>query len=76
VTAVADRGNEAELTLAPSAQPSEVLRALVARADLTRFEVREPSLHEIFKRTVGSTGGGPGGDAGVGAGGDTVGDGA
>jgi len=53
VTAVHDRGNEAELTLAPDADPTELIRALVERADLTRFEVREPSLHEIFKRVAG-----------------------
>lgn len=53
VKAVADRGNEAELTLEPDADPTKLLRALVERADLTHFEVREPSLHEIFKRVAG-----------------------
>jgi len=53
VTGVADRGNEAELTLAPDADPTALLRELVDRAELTRFEVREPSLHEIFKRVAG-----------------------
>ena len=39
--------------LAPDADPQAVLRALIERADVERFEVREPSLHEIFKRIVG-----------------------
>jgi ABC-2 type transport system ATP-binding protein len=53
VTHFSDHGNEAELALAEDAQPPAVLRALLDRADLTHFEVREPSLHEIFKRVVG-----------------------
>jgi ABC-2 type transport system ATP-binding protein len=56
VTAVADHGQEAELTLTPGADPAPLLRALLERAELTGFEVREPSLHEIFKRVVGSEG--------------------
>jgi ABC-2 type transport system ATP-binding protein len=55
VAAVHDRGREAELTLEPGADPTRVLRALLERTDLTRFEVRAPSLHEIFKRVVGTT---------------------
>ncbi|MFV1957830.1 MAG: ABC transporter ATP-binding protein [Planctomycetota bacterium] len=50
VAAVDDRGHEAELLLEDDADPQVLLRALVERADLSRFEVREPSLHEIFKR--------------------------
>ena len=53
VAHVDDRGQEAELLLAPGADPAVLLRALLERADLTRFEVREPSLHEVFKRVVG-----------------------
>lgn len=53
VTAVADRGNEAELTLEPDADSTALLLELVERADLTRFEIHEPSLHEIFKRVAG-----------------------
>ncbi len=53
VTEVADHGNEAELTLAPGADGQAVLRALLERGDVTRFELREPSLHEIFKRVAG-----------------------
>jgi ABC-2 type transport system ATP-binding protein len=54
VAAVADHGNEAELTLEPGADPARLLRALVERAEVRYFEVREPSLHEIFKRVVGA----------------------
>jgi ABC-2 type transport system ATP-binding protein len=53
VTEVSDHGQEAELALAPDASPETVLRALLERAEVTRFEVREPSLHEIFKRVAG-----------------------
>jgi len=53
VTEIADHGNEAELLLLDGTDPAEVLRALVLRANLTGFEVRAPSLHEIFKRVVG-----------------------
>jgi ABC-2 type transport system ATP-binding protein len=57
VTHVDDRGREAELTLTPDADPAALLRALLERAELTRFEVRAPSLHEIFKRVVGGADG-------------------
>jgi ABC-type uncharacterized transport system ATPase subunit len=53
VTEVSDHGQEAELALAPDADPERVLRAVLERAEITRFEVREPSLHEIFKRVAG-----------------------
>ncbi len=54
VTHVADHGNEAELTLAKGADGQAVLHALVARGAVTRFDLREPSLHEIFKRVAGA----------------------
>ncbi|MDF1700076.1 MAG: ATP-binding cassette domain-containing protein [Planctomycetota bacterium] len=53
VTAVADHGNEAELTLEAGADGQALLHALLARGAVTRFELREPSLHEIFKRVAG-----------------------
>lgn len=53
VTAVSDHGNEAELTLDPDADTNALLAALLERARVTRFDVREPSLHEIFKRMAG-----------------------
>lgn len=54
VESVAARGNEAELALAPGAEANAILSALIERADIKRFEVREPSLHEIFKRVAAS----------------------
>jgi ABC-2 type transport system ATP-binding protein len=54
VLEVSDHGREAELTLREGADPTAVLRALLDRADVDRFEVRDPSLHEIFKRMVGT----------------------
>jgi ABC-2 type transport system ATP-binding protein len=56
VEAVSDHGQEAELTLAPGADPTRVLRAVLDRAEVTRFEAREPSLHEVFKRIAGAEG--------------------
>lgn len=52
VQEASDRGNEAELTLVPGANPDVLLRALLERASITRYEIREPSLHEIFKRVA------------------------
>jgi ABC-2 type transport system ATP-binding protein len=53
VQGVSDHGNEAELSLEAGADTTALLHALVDRAELTRFDVREPSLHEIFKRVAG-----------------------
>lgn len=53
VTSVADAGNDAELALAPDADPNALLAALLERGVVRRFELRDPSLHEIFKRVVG-----------------------
>lgn len=54
VAEVTNHGNEAELTLEPGADGQALLRALLARGEVQRFELREPSLHEIFKRVAGS----------------------
>jgi len=53
VTRVADAGRSAELFLAPGADAQAVLAALVGRVTVRRFDLTEPSLHEIFVRTVG-----------------------
>ena len=53
VSEVTNHGNEAELTLEPGADGQALLRALLERGDVMRFELREPSLHEIFKRVAG-----------------------
>ncbi|MEO8293994.1 MAG: ATP-binding cassette domain-containing protein, partial [Gemmatimonadota bacterium] len=49
VTWVDDSGSSAEVELAPSAEPGDLLKALVDRGvGLVRFEVLEPSLQSIF----------------------------
>jgi ABC-2 type transport system ATP-binding protein len=58
VAAVSNHGLEAELTLAPGADPNALLAALAQRGTVLRFEVRAPSLHEIFKKAVGAGAGG------------------
>jgi len=41
-------GNSAELTLPPGVDSQEILRTAMARERVLKFEVREPSLEEIF----------------------------
>jgi ABC-2 type transport system ATP-binding protein len=54
VRKVDDYGQYAEVELAPAADPQRILGALVASgARLSRFELREPSLHKIFIDLVG-----------------------
>ena len=53
VVAATVKGVEAELALAPEADTDALLAALVERAEIRRFELKEPSLHEIFKRIAG-----------------------
>ena len=53
VQRVNDAGKHAELTLADDADPQALLKTLVDRTRISRFDTREPSLHEIFVRAVG-----------------------
>jgi ABC-2 type transport system ATP-binding protein len=53
VLRVNDAGRSAELFLAPGADPQAVLAALVGRVAVRRFDLTEPSLHEVFVRAVG-----------------------
>ncbi|MEM9305201.1 MAG: ATP-binding cassette domain-containing protein [Pseudomonadota bacterium] len=48
-----DSGKQAELYLDPETDPQAVLRALTERVTIRRFDVRAPSLHEIFVQSVG-----------------------
>lgn len=48
-----DAGVHAELSLAPDADPDALLALLVGRIRIRRFELVEPSLHELFVRSVG-----------------------
>jgi ABC-2 type transport system ATP-binding protein len=57
VSRVDDQNRVLELELAPSATPQQLLQRLVAAgAAITRFELVQPSLHEIFLQKVGATG--------------------
>jgi len=48
-----DYGNYVEVRLAPGADAQDLLRLASANARLTKFEVMEPSLEEIFIEAVG-----------------------
>jgi len=52
VERVNDAGRRAELSLAPDADPDAILRALIGRLRISRFDTRAASLHEIFVRSV------------------------
>jgi ABC-2 type transport system ATP-binding protein len=47
-----DKGNQVEIKLLPGADAQAVLAALVGRVRVSRFEVTEPSLEEIFILSV------------------------
>jgi ABC-2 type transport system ATP-binding protein len=55
VSRVNDSGKHAELTPEDGADAQAMLRTLVDRLTIRRFDTREPSLHEIFVRAVGRT---------------------
>ena len=56
VAKVDDNNRYFEIELAPGAEPGTLLRRLVdAGADITRFELVQPSLHQIFLDKVGAT---------------------
>src|ERR1700739_1660677 len=48
-----DYSGQVEIELKPGANAQELLRAAVDKAVITKFELMEPSLEEIFIRTVG-----------------------
>ncbi len=48
-------GNYVEVRLAPGADPQQLLRAVAERSRVSKFELMEPSLEEIFIETVGKT---------------------
>jgi ABC-2 type transport system ATP-binding protein len=48
-------GRHQEVYLVEGASPDELLTALVGRTSVRKFEVRRPSLHEVFLRAVGRT---------------------
>ena len=48
-----DSGKSAEVFLKEGVDPQQILQQLVGRVSIRRFDIREPSLHEIFLRAVG-----------------------
>jgi ABC-2 type transport system ATP-binding protein len=53
VAAVKPEGRRLNVTLKNGADPQDLLKALVERARVRAFEIKRPSLHEIFVRLVG-----------------------
>jgi ABC-2 type transport system ATP-binding protein len=53
ITRVNDAGKHAEFVLAPGNEPDDILKQLVGKVKVRRFDTREASLHEIFVRSVG-----------------------
>jgi len=53
VAAIRPDGRRLDVTLRDGADPQELLRILVDRSRVRAFEVKHPSLHEIFVRLVG-----------------------
>ena len=53
VRRVNDSGKQAELFMDEGADPQRILAELVGKVNVRRFDLRDPSLHEIFIRTVG-----------------------
>jgi ABC-2 type transport system ATP-binding protein len=48
-----DAGKHAEIFLERNVDPQDILRELVGKVRIQRFDIRTPSLHEIFVRAVG-----------------------
>ena len=55
VKAYNNYGNYVEVQLAHGADPQQLLRLVMERSRVNRFELMEPSLEEIFKEVVGKT---------------------
>ena len=55
VTRVESQGNKLEITLTENADAQKLLRSLVDRVRVQAFEVKVPSLHEIFVNLVGKS---------------------
>ena len=63
VTVVSDSGRFAEMRLEDGADPQTVLQEAAARLRVSRFEIVEPSLHDIFVSKVTTSGDAAGGAA-------------
>ncbi len=53
VEKINDFGQEQELRLAPQSDSQEVLKNIMSRSRVKRFEMAKPSLHDIFVRIAG-----------------------
>ncbi|MEE2886909.1 MAG: ATP-binding cassette domain-containing protein [Planctomycetota bacterium] len=53
VTRVNDAGKSAEVFLDSTRDPQDVLAELVGKITIRKFDLSEPSLHEVFLRAVG-----------------------
>lgn len=53
VERVNDSGKQAEIYLQKGVDPQSILSQIVGKVTVRRFDLREPSLHEIFVRAVG-----------------------
>jgi ABC-2 type transport system ATP-binding protein len=50
---VNDAGKSAELFLDEGIEPQAILKQLVDKLTIRKFDISEPSLHEVFFRAVG-----------------------
>jgi ABC-2 type transport system ATP-binding protein len=67
VTRADDSNRFFEIEMAPGADPQELLRRIVeSGASVQRFEMIQPSLHQIFLQKVGAAARAPGAGAGAG----------
>jgi ABC-2 type transport system ATP-binding protein len=55
VQAVKPDGRRLDVRLRDDADPQDLLRVLVERSSVRAFEIKQPSLHEIFVRLVGGS---------------------
>jgi len=55
VSGTKQQGRRLEINLAKDTDPQELLRILVQRVQVQAFEVKAPSLHEIFVKVVGAS---------------------
>jgi ABC-2 type transport system ATP-binding protein len=55
VTAIKSNGHRLEISLVDKADTQELLKSLVSRVRVQRFEVKVPSLHEIFVDLIGTS---------------------
>lgn len=65
VERINDFGQEQELRLAPRSDSQEVLKNIMSRSRVKRFEMAKPSLHDIFVRIAGPEAADPGAENGA-----------